>query len=352
MSLLLPAASGASLCMEVDMEDPFSLGGQPVWLATCNGGAQQQWDLISPDIIPTPSTFLIRYANSPDWPLCLAVDTDYNNQDQLYVDFCSDLQAPWPGMLWDFEEGSDTIIATRPAGPVNKCVDAGDMSLLFRLMIWDCNGLTQQKWGYDPGMKTIYLSDSRRLQGGLSSAMAEFMHEGSSRSLRGSPPAEQAAVNTSRESGALRVSGSGGVTCDGQGGELEGAAGSSCCGHPGKQIVCGPGSACGEGKDRMPICQVPGGIACQGVAGELRGAAGSKCCGASGHQIVCGPGSHCAGADKAPICGGPVTCAGRAGIPLTAAAGAICCGDEGYQIACGPGARCAGRPRLPICLAR
>jgi hypothetical protein len=339
--------------MEVDLENfPARLGGQPVRLATCNGGAQQQWDLIS--WLDTPPTFTIRYANSPpDWPLCLAVDTDYNNQDQLYVDFCDDLENPRSSRLWGFAEGSDTIMAANiVTGPVNKCVDAGDMSLLFRLMIWDCNGLTQQKWGYDPGMKTIYLSDSRRLQGGLSSAMAEFMHEGSSRSLRGSPPAEQAAVNTSRESGALRVSGSGGVTCDGQGGELEGAAGSFCCGDPGKQIVCGPGSACGEGEDRMPICQVPGGIACQGVAGELRGAAGSKCCGASGRQIVCGPGSHCAGSDRWPICGGPVACAGRAGIPLTAAAGSICCGDKGYQIACGAGARCAGRPHLPICLAR
>jgi len=331
MSLLLPAASGASLCMENNDWRPGVL------LRPCDGNPNQQWELRSHN---SPSTFLIALSRTV--PVCLAADST-NNGDTLSTAVCVDEDILGPGMLWHFKESHFFI-------GQDKCVDAGDMSEDFDLMIWDCNGLSQQIWGYDADMKTIYLSDSRRLQGGLRSAMAESMPEGGSRSLRGSPPAEQVGANISRE--ALRGSSSGGATCEGLGGELKGAAGSFCCGDAGKQIVCGPGSACGEGRDAMPICQEPGGIACQGVAGELRGAAGSKCCGASGHQIVCGPGSHCAGADKAPICGGPVTCAGRAGIPLTAAAGAICCGDEGYQIACGPGARCAGRPRLPICVAR
>lgn len=293
MSLLLPAASGASLCMEFAVGRPLD----GVQVAACDGSLYQQWSLTSHY---SPKTFLIAPMSSPDY--CVgAASWSMNNGDELYVGSCDD--APWPGMLWDFEEGSYKIRANGQ----DKCVDAGDESVGFPLMIWNCNGLSQQNWGYDADMKTIYLSDSRRLQGGLSSAMAESMPKGSSRSLRGSPPAEQAGVNTSSESlaGALRGSRSGGVACDGQGGELEGAAGSFCCGDPGKQIVCAPGSACGEGQDGMPICQVPGGIACQGVAGELRGAAGSKCCGASGHQIVCGSGSHCAGSDEVPICGIP-----------------------------------------------
>lgn len=291
MSLLLPAVSGASLCMEMKLQDPAI----SVWLRPCDGNHNQQWDLRSHY---SPSTFLI--ALSQTFPVCVAADSTKNG-DLLYTAVCRDGDAPWPGMLWDFEEGSYKIRANGQ----DKCVDAGDMSEDSPLMVWDCNGLSQQNWGYDADMKTIYLSDSRRLQGGLRSAMAESMPKGGSRSLRGSPPAEQAGVNSSRE--ALRGSGSGGVTCDGQGGELEGAAGSFCCGDAGRQIVCGPGSACGEGRDGVPICQVPGGIACQGVAGELRGAAGSKCCGASGHQIVCGPGTHCIGFDEGPICGGPVT---------------------------------------------
>mmetsp|Transcript_754 Transcript_754/g.1984 ORF Transcript_754/g.1984 Transcript_754/m.1984 type:complete len:348 (+) Transcript_754:114-1157(+) len=338
MPLLLQGAPGAGLCMELREGRPF--GG--VRAATCDGSVEQQWSLASHG---APGAVSIAPVASPDY--CLAA-ASASSGGELYVGDCGD--APWPAVLWEVEEGSYEIRASGQDG----CVGAGDESVGSPLAVWNCSDPSQHSWGYDAGRKAIYLSVARRLQGGLGSAVAEPTPEGSSGSLRGSPPAEQAGATASRESlaGALRGSRSGGVTCDGQGGKLEGAAGSFCCGDPGEQIACAPGSACGEGQDGLPICQVPGGIACQGVAGELRGAAGSQCCGASSYQIVCGPGSHCAGSDEVPICGGPVTCAGRLGIPVTAAAGSICCGDEGYQIACGPGARCGGLPTLPICLAR
>jgi len=341
MSVLLPAASGASLCMEFAEGRPLSR----VQVATCDGSLEQQWSLTSHD---SPNAFLITPMSSPEYCLVAPAWRSMNKGGELAVGACDD--ASWPGMLWDFDEGAYQIRANGQ----DNCVDAGDESVGFHLRIRTCSDLSQQSWGYDADTKTIYLSDSRGLQRGVSLAMTEPVPQGSPRSLRGSSSPEQAGVNTSSDSlgGALRGSRSGGVACDGQGGELQGAAGSFCCGDPGRQIVCAPGSACGEGQGGLPICQVPGGIVCQGVGGELRGAAGSQCCGASSYQIVCGPGSHCAGSDEVPICGGPVTCAGRAGIPVTAAAGSTCCGDEGYQIACGPGARCGGLPTLPICLAR
>jgi len=45
-------------------------------------------------------------------------------------------------------------------GDTRKCVDAGSSQVGAQLMLWDCNGHDSQKWGYDPNMKTVYLSTS------------------------------------------------------------------------------------------------------------------------------------------------------------------------------------------------
>merc|ERR1712113_568853 len=66
-----------------------------------------------------------------------------------------------PISSWFFDAGSWQI---QFRYDTNKCLDAGDMSEGSKVMIWDCNGMSQQKWGYDSGANTIYLADSRRLQ--------------------------------------------------------------------------------------------------------------------------------------------------------------------------------------------
>merc|ERR1712072_1622259 len=48
----------------------------------------------------------------------------------------------------------------RSAADTSKCIDAGNMQPGAGLMLWDCNGLSQQKWGYDDKMGTIYLENS------------------------------------------------------------------------------------------------------------------------------------------------------------------------------------------------
>jgi len=64
----------------------------------------------------------------------------------------------WENQLWYFKAGSDEI---RFAGDPSKCIDAGsNVAQGNKLMLWDCNGLAQQKFGYDPKAHTFYLADS------------------------------------------------------------------------------------------------------------------------------------------------------------------------------------------------
>merc|ERR1712228_1082879 len=74
------------------------------------------------------------------------------------------LTPSWPHepQRWTFADGDWHI---RYKADPSKCLDAGgDMQAGIELMIWDCNDLPQQIWGYDADAKTIYLADSRRLQ--------------------------------------------------------------------------------------------------------------------------------------------------------------------------------------------
>ena len=78
--------------------------------------------------------------------------------------------APNPGSLIDlwecnghtnqlfyFDDGAYKI---QYAGNPSLCLDAGDMKEGTQLILWGCNGLPQQKWGYDYKEGTIYLADS------------------------------------------------------------------------------------------------------------------------------------------------------------------------------------------------
>jgi hypothetical protein len=59
--------------------------------------------------------------------------------------------------MWHFENGQLALQANK-----KKCVDlpGNNYKNGNQLELWDCNGLPQQKWGYDASMKTIYLSTS------------------------------------------------------------------------------------------------------------------------------------------------------------------------------------------------
>jgi len=144
--LLLTEASAASLCMEV----PAAGDGQQVQLWGCNGLEQQQWDVTS-----TSGTVIVSLLEGQK--RCLSLPgKDTSNGNIVEVDNC------WgPTSGWRFDEGSWQIQWEKDA---SKCLDAGDMAEGSQIMIWDCNGMSQQKWGYDSGSNTIYLADSRRLQ--------------------------------------------------------------------------------------------------------------------------------------------------------------------------------------------
>merc|ERR1719446_770616 len=45
-------------------------------------------------------------------------------------------------------------------GDPTKCIDAGNSQIGTVLRLWDCNGLPQQMWSYDPKAGTIYLAGS------------------------------------------------------------------------------------------------------------------------------------------------------------------------------------------------
>jgi len=145
-SLLLTGVSAASLCMDVPA---VGMGVQTqVW--GCNGLGQQQWSVTG-----TSGTNIISLLEGQYRCLNLP-GKDTSNGNIVEVGPCE-----VPISSWFFDADSWQIqFQVEPT----KCLDAGDMSEGSQIMIWDCNGMSQQKWGYDSWANTIYLADSRRLQ--------------------------------------------------------------------------------------------------------------------------------------------------------------------------------------------
>lgn len=52
---------------------------------------------------------------------------------------------------WDFDDDGSLKLTWE-----DKCADAGENSQSSTLMLWECNGQNQQKFGFDEGMGTIY----------------------------------------------------------------------------------------------------------------------------------------------------------------------------------------------------
>merc|ERR1719330_1151850 len=154
--LLLAGASAASLCMDV----PAAGVGQQAQVWGCNGLEQQQWLVTG-----TSGTDVVSLLEGQK--KCLSLPGgDTSNGNIVEVDNC------WgPTSGWRFDEGSWQIQWERDT---SKCLDAGDMAEGSKIMIWDCNGMSQQKWGYDSGANTVYLADSRRLQLQTQRAMARL----------------------------------------------------------------------------------------------------------------------------------------------------------------------------------
>jgi len=145
------ALMAANLCMDVPDTgvDPLN-GDVQIW--GCNGQPNQQWDVDD------------FYITDAQHGYCLALpngDTTNGNRVQLQ-DSCTGHTSSHDAQGWTFADGDWHI---RYRSDPSKCLDAGgDMQAGFELMIWDCNDLPQQIWGYDADAKTIYLADSRRLQ--------------------------------------------------------------------------------------------------------------------------------------------------------------------------------------------
>jgi hypothetical protein len=153
-------ALAASLCM--DVPDLFSIPHG-------SGGPVQVWDCLLSDILPNSQRanqqwLVPAFDGGPQkinletsTLLCLDLASgDTTNGNAVEVWDCNGLV----NQQWVF--GDDYHI--RYYADQSKCVDAGDMQDGTQLQIGDCNDLSQQNWGYDDYRKTIYLSDSRRLQ--------------------------------------------------------------------------------------------------------------------------------------------------------------------------------------------
>lgn len=87
--------------------------------------------------------------------LCLDIPgQNYESGQPLWVWECTNTV----NQDFIFAEGSWQIAS---AANTNLCVDAGDMSVGNQVMLWECNGLDQQKFGYDANQGTIYLANSK-----------------------------------------------------------------------------------------------------------------------------------------------------------------------------------------------
>jgi hypothetical protein len=165
-SSLLPHALAASLCMDVPDTGMDPLDGE-VQIWGCNGYPNQQWDLSE---LHDDGLWNIKDAQHG---YCLTLpdgDTTNGNRVQLQDGCIPHPMSDHTTQEWLARQvvHGKTFDIRYKADP-SKCLDAGDatsggMQEGFALMIWDCNKLPQQVWGYDADMQTIYLADSRRLQ--------------------------------------------------------------------------------------------------------------------------------------------------------------------------------------------
>jgi len=329
--VLLQRASAASLCMDI----PATGEGVNVQVWGCNGLPQQQWDA---SYIP------LSLLNSPS--LCLDESIDTTNGNLVTTGPCFDVDK---NPAWHLVPDSGEI----QFGSSGKCLDAGDMQEGTQLMIWECNGLSQQKWGFDSQMKSIYLADSRRLQSeeeknvtmeedrlqfGSSSTHASIGENSTRPRLRG---ASALAANTAQcvsLSGECGGPGRQTLSCC-QGSckpEVEGgvmkcvaatcAASNAECGGPGHQTLpcCTPGFSCSKISGTAVTKCMPSAPQCVPVSGD---------CGGPGRRTL----SCCQGTCKPEMGGGVMKC-----VAATCAASYAECGGPGRQTlpCCTPGFNC------------
>lgn len=139
------ASGGIVMCMNV--EGGTFQDGAKAQVSECDGKADQNWAVMAPW-----SPFKITVAGQNKCLDLYGQKTD--NGTPIDVWDC-DPDNKNKGQQWYFVEGSYNI---KSALDPTKCVDASNMKYGTNLAIWDCNDQDQQKWGYDPKMKTIYLT--------------------------------------------------------------------------------------------------------------------------------------------------------------------------------------------------
>merc|ERR1712227_1092117 len=88
-------------------------------------------------------------------------DGNAQNGQQLWQWECTDRSR---NQQWHFDDGSWRITS---GINTSMCIDAGDLEDAMEsydgkqmLFLWECNGLDQQVFGYDPDMQTIYLANT------------------------------------------------------------------------------------------------------------------------------------------------------------------------------------------------
>merc|ERR1711907_795844 len=128
-----------NLC--VDIPGAKAYNGAKLWVWDCNGAENQQWKFL-------PGTWKIESAANPG--MCIDVPgDDVSNGIQLQLWECNGLSA----QNWGYDGNMNTIYLASSSIDASKCLDlrgatSGSASRETAVEVWDCNGLTNQQWGF------------------------------------------------------------------------------------------------------------------------------------------------------------------------------------------------------------
>lgn len=150
------------VCMQRDNK---AHGGQ-VFLNGCAQHGEQEWSAVvgyAPG--PTKNETFTFARDLSHAQLCLDLkDSKVDNGNPIDLVHC---QAGSKAQEWIFDcrTGIEGRYRIASALAPNKCIDATDVKMGTKLILWDCNGFPQQQWGFEASATgsyegTVYLSAS------------------------------------------------------------------------------------------------------------------------------------------------------------------------------------------------
>jgi hypothetical protein len=183
MGTLYLAASTKDATLCVDLTRSQIVEGARVYVWRCNGLVNQQWSTPSQGLLAPPSSPSPPARSSPPSPLAPPFPPTPPAQKQSVITIRTLLEKNLKTCLelagGKVTNGSPVQIASctgqdnqnflfkdgliHPKVDTRMCLDArAKMVNGSQLMLWECNGSLQQKFGYDMKMKTIYLAASQK----------------------------------------------------------------------------------------------------------------------------------------------------------------------------------------------